>query len=189
MKRRKALHIGERVRAARKRAAMTLEALAKTSGVSKAMLSQIEQNKANPTVVVLCNVARALNLEIGDLLGATSAKTHLHIIRADNERYHFISNDQYSIRTLSPLKMEKDVEFYEIVLHANATLESDPHFRNTEEIITIARGRVKIHAGKEEEILRKRDSAHYSADTPHQIENPNKADAVVYMVVKYRQEP
>ncbi len=188
MKRRKSLNIGGRLREARRRAGMSLDALSKVSGVSKAMLSQIEQNKANPTVVVLYNVAAALNLDVADLLGRVSPKPHFNIIRADNERYHFISNEQCSIRTLSPLRMEKDIEFYEVVLHRGGSLDSDRHFRNTEEFVTVARGRVRICCAEHEAVLSRGDSAHYSADAPHKLENLGRGDAVLYLVVKYRAE-
>ena len=189
MARRRHLNIGGRVRAARKRAGMTLDVLAKTSGVSKAMLSQIEQNKANPTVVVLYNVATALNVELADFLGQTGPKPSINVIRADNERYRFISTDEVSIRTLSPLRMEKDVEFYEVVLHAHGALESESHFRDTEELVTVARGRVTLRSAGQEAVLRKGDSAHYLADVAHTLRNMNKSDSVVYLVVKFRSEP
>jgi transcriptional regulator with XRE-family HTH domain len=188
MKRKKTLNIGGRLRKARKQAGLTLDALAKTSGVSKAMLSQIEQNKANPTVLVLYNVATALNLEVGDLLGARVAKTHFNVIRADEERYQFISTDQCTIRTLSPLRMEKDIEFYEIILHSQGTLESEQHVSGTEEFLTVARGRVRITSSEQDSVLKKGDSVHFSADVPHSILNLNKSDSVVYLVVKYRKE-
>jgi len=186
---RKPLNIGGRLRVARKKAGLTLDMLAKTSGVSKAMLSQIEQNKANPTVVVLYNVATALNMDMGDLLGETGPKARFHVIRSDDERYHFVSNEECTVRTLSPLRMEKDIEFYEIVLHGHGTLASEPHFQDTEEFITIAKGRVKVSSGNREATLKKGDSIHCSADVPHSLTNMNKTDAVVYMVVKYRCEP
>ena len=188
MKRRKSLNIGGRVRAARKRAGMTLDVLSKTSGVSKAMLSQIEQNKANPPIVVLYNVATALNLEVADLLGETGPKTQFNVIRGDSERYRFISNKQFSIRTLSPLRMEKDIEFYEVVIHGQQSMDSEPHFRSTEEFLTVAKGRVKLTSADQEVVLKAGDSAHYSADVAHTMENLGKTDAIVYLVVKFRGE-
>ena len=42
--------------------------------------------------------------------GAASAVT---VIRADDHTYHYRSDKDCQIRTLSPLNLEKDVEFYE----------------------------------------------------------------------------
>ena len=188
MKRRIELDIGRRVRAARKRAGLSLDALARTSGVSKAMLSQIEQNKANPTVAVIYKVARALNLEVSDLVGQVHPRRHFNVIRATDQRYLFSSNERCTVRTLSPLWLEKDLEFYEIVLKPNGLLESEPHFRSTEEFVTVARGRIRLTSAEQSVILRKGDSAHYSADVPHSLSNLNRTPSVVYLVVKYRAE-
>ena len=44
--------LGERIRALRDERGWSLEALAEASGVSRSMLSEIERNKANPTLMV-----------------------------------------------------------------------------------------------------------------------------------------
>jgi quercetin dioxygenase-like cupin family protein len=84
--------------------------------------------------------------------------------------------------------MEKDIEFYEIILHSQGALESEQHVRGTEEFLTVARGRVRITSAGQEEILKKGDSVHFSADVTHSILNLNKSDSIVYLVVKYRKE-
>ena len=49
------------------------------SGVSKAMLSQIETNKVNPTIATIWKIARGLNIEIQDILDSKpSTKTRLY---------------------------------------------------------------------------------------------------------------
>ena len=55
----------QRIRSSRK---LTLNVLSERSGVSKAMLSQIESDKVNPTVATVWKIARGLNVELNDLL-------------------------------------------------------------------------------------------------------------------------
>jgi transcriptional regulator with XRE-family HTH domain len=54
----------QRLRLARK---MTLEQLSRAAGVSKSMLSEIERDKANPTIAVAWRLANALGLELNQL--------------------------------------------------------------------------------------------------------------------------
>ena len=61
--------IGPYLKQFRKRNGKTLDDLAKGSGVSKSMLSQIERNQANPTVAVVWRLANALGVPLADLLG------------------------------------------------------------------------------------------------------------------------
>jgi len=182
------LDIGTRVRSFRKRAGLSLEALARASGVSKAMLSQIEQSKANPTVVVMYKIAQGLGMELGGLMGLDRPRRRFEVIRADDAGQVFVSNEQATVRTLSPLSMEKDVEFYEVRLEPNGVLDSSAHFQNTEEYLSVARGRIVLESAGETVTLRKGDSAHYSADVPHRIANAGRSAAQIYLVVKYRPE-
>lgn len=183
-----ALNIGRRVKAHRKRAELSLDQLAGLSGVSKAMLSQVEQNKANPTVAVVHRIAEALNTGITDLVGNGPPKRRFQIIRRDDARYLFTSNERCVVRTLSPLALEKDIEFYQIDLQPAGSLDSESHFHNTEEFLTVAKGRVTLKSALQCETLSVGDSAHYSADVNHSISNAGRATARVFLVVKYRSE-
>jgi transcriptional regulator with XRE-family HTH domain len=182
------LDIGRRVRTCRKRAGLSLEALARASGVSKAMLSQVEQNKANPTVAVMVKISQGLRLDLGELMGLDRRRRRFEVIRADDADQIFVANDQVRVRTLSPLAMEKDVEFYEVHLEPGGMLDSAPHFQDTEEYVTVAQGRVILTSADEQVALKKGDAAHYSADLPHCIKNAGRSPAKVYLVVKYRVE-
>ncbi len=62
--------MGRKLRTLRTAEKLTLDQLAKMAGVSKAMLSQIEQDKVNPTVAVMLKVGDALKVPISDLLEA-----------------------------------------------------------------------------------------------------------------------
>ena len=55
----------QRLRLAR---GLTLEDLSRIAGVSKSMLSQIEREKANPTIAITWRLANALGVHIGELL-------------------------------------------------------------------------------------------------------------------------
>lgn len=165
---------------------MTLDALARASGVSKAMLSQIEQNKANPTLAVVYKISAALRLDLADLIDLPAVRHRFQVIGAADQRQLFLSTHQCTVRTLSPLWLEKDVELYQVDLPPAGSLQSEPHFRNTDEILAVSKGRVEVTSADRRVILRKGDSAYYSADVRHAIRNPARTPAQVYLVVKYR---
>ena len=74
--------LGQKLRAHRKATGLTLEQLSNLAGVSKAMLSQIEQNKINPTVAIILKISDALNISITDLIEDTARKNILRVHRA-----------------------------------------------------------------------------------------------------------
>jgi len=178
--------LGARVKELRSARGWSLDALAKASGVSRSMLSQIERDQANPTVAVTLRIARAFSMSLGDLLqveGVTSAMT---VIRADDHAYHYRSDKDCRIRTLSPLNLEKDVEIYEIGLEPGGALRSAPHFRGTQEFLTVLKGQVRVESAADAEELATGDSASYRADVPHAIVNSGKGSALAYLIVIYR---
>jgi transcriptional regulator with XRE-family HTH domain len=164
----------------------SLEALAAASGVSRSMLSQIEREEANPTLAVTLRIARAFGMGLGELLEIPGASSAVTVIRADDHTYHYRSDKDCRIRTLSPLNLEKDVEFYEVLLQAGGALRSSPHFQGTREFLTVQKGSVRVESATDAETLNPGDSATYRADVPHAIVNAGKGEAAVFLVDIYR---
>lgn len=179
-------HLGSRVKELRAARGWSLEALAHASGVSRSMLSQIEREQANPTLAVTLRIARAFNLPLGELLEMPGAASTVNVIRAEDRTYHYRSEQGCRIRTLSPLNLEKDVEFYELELEQGAALRSSPHFEGTREFLTVQKGQVQVESAGDSEILNRGDSASYRADVPHAICNTGKGEALMFLVVIYR---
>ena len=179
-------HLGSRVKHLRSARGWSLEALANASGVSRSMLSQIEREQANPTLAVTLRIARAFGLSLGELLEMPGAATTVTIIRAEDHTYHYRSDKDCRVRTLSPLNLEKDVEFYEVRFQAGGALRSAPHFEGTREFLTVQKGRIRVESSGDAEELNPGDSASYRADVPHAIINNGKGDAAVFLIVIYR---
>jgi len=179
-------HLGTRVKHLRANRGWSLEALAAASGVSRSMLSQIEREQANPTLAVTLRIARAFGFTLGELLQLPDAASAVTVIRADDHAYHYRSDKDCRIRTLSPLNLEKDVEFYEIRLQGGGALRSSSHFEGTREFLTVQKGRLRIESGNDAEELETGDSASYRADVSHALINSGKKEAVAFLIVVYR---
>jgi transcriptional regulator with XRE-family HTH domain len=177
-----------RVRELRKKRGWTLEQMSAACGVSRSMLSEIERQRANPTLAVAYRIAQAFGISLGELVEMPSVAHSIDVIRADDRTYHFRADRSCSIRTLSPLNLEKSVEFYEIVLRPGAILKSAPHFEGARELLTVQRGGVRVASADDTAEIRTGDSAHYRADVPHCIENRGPEEAVLFLVVTYLQD-
>lgn len=177
-----------RVRALRKKKGWTLEQLSAACGVSRSMLSEIERGNANPTLAVAFRIAGAFSMSLGDLVDAPAAPSRIDVIRADDRAYHYRSDKHVRIRTLSPLRLEKSVEYYEVTLASGGVLSSNPHFEGARELLTVQQGAVRVTSGGESTDLARGDSAHYPADVPHAIKNASKEEAIVFLVVTYARD-
>ncbi|MDB6171866.1 MAG: helix-turn-helix domain protein [Chthoniobacteraceae bacterium] len=178
--------LGNRIRQMRADRSWSLEVLSNASGVSRSMLSEIERNQANPTLVVTMRIARAFGVTLGELVEAPAVSSSVQVIRRGDRAQIYRSDNDCQIRTLSPLQLEKDVEFYEVQLQAGSALRSAPHFEGTREFLIVEKGRIRVESGTDSEELVAGDSATYRADVQHAIVNIGKGEALIFLVDIYR---
>lgn len=178
--------LGRRVKKLRADRGWSLEELASVSGVSRSMLSEIERERANPTLSVTYRIARAFGLTLQNLIESADSASSIQVTRADDRAQVFRSDKQCQIRTLSPLNLEKDIEFYEVRLPVDGALTSQPHVDGTREFLIVKNGEVGLQSGNFNELLTKGDSATYRADVAHSITNSGNQESVLFLVVLYR---
>jgi transcriptional regulator with XRE-family HTH domain len=183
------LLVCDRVRTLRKSKGWTLEQLASLSGVSRSMLSQIERGAANPTLGVAFRIAQAFGMTLGDLVQFPQPRPRIDLIRASDGGTLFRDDEQCRIRTLSPLHLEKEVEFYELTLKPGGSLVSAPHVAGTREFLAIEQGTVRVTSAAESAEMQAGDSAHYPADVPHRIDNLAEGETAAFLVVIYDRTP
>ncbi len=178
--------LGRRVQQLRQENSFTLDQLAAASGVSRSMLSQIERGQANPTLAVTYRIAQVFSMSIGELVDNPSSNSGIEIVHGNDPNNLFRSDDNCRIRTLSPLHMEKQVEFYELQLQPGGALASAAHYDGTRELFTVSQGRAELSSGGTKCQLNQGDSAQYRADTEHCIKNMGTEVLVAYLVVTYK---
>lgn len=174
-----------RVKELRNARGWSLDTLSQASDVSRSMLSQIEREQANPTLAVTYRIAQAFGISIGELIESPGASSSIEVVRADDPAHLYRADNDCTIRTLSPLRLEKDVEFYEVTLAAAGSMRSAPHFEGTREFLTVQKGKVRVQSADDTSELNRGDSAGYRADVPHTVENVGRGAAHLFMVVIY----
>ena len=177
-------HLGARLQQLRKDRRLTLDDLARMSGVSRSMLSQIERSQANPTVATVWALAEALHIEVGELLGVTAPS---HVARIDVASPSFTpemrSDDGLCVlKILSPADKVGKVEWYEMRIGAGGVLRSAAHAKGSGEHVTVLRGALVIEVGGERVELGAGATARYPADVPHCISNLGKSEAQALLV-------
>lgn len=175
-----------RVKELRRERGWSLEQLSSVCGVSRSMLSQIERDQANPTLAVTLRIAQAFGMSLGELVDTPPSSSAIEVIRRDDPTYRYRSDHDCRLRTLSPLYLEKDIEFYELRLRPGGQLRSSAHFEGTREFLTVQKGRVRVESGPSKTELGQGDSANYRADVDHAIVNIGRGESVVFLVDTYR---
>ncbi len=181
--------IGRNIQEIRRKLNMTLGHLSARSGVSKAMLSQIETDKVNPTVVTLWKIANGLNVDIDVLLkGSEEIEKKFNVSRKDEITTIDAEEGKVHIRVLSPFSMVEDLEMYLLTFDSGGKLESEPHFPQTEEFLTIIDGTVEVDAGTHSTELHTGDFINYHCDVKHAIYNRSEKPAILHMIVRFNKQ-
>ena len=166
---------------------LTLEDLSRTAGVSKSMLSQIEREKANPTIAVAWRLANALGVSIAELLSAETPKDESIRVLEPHETPTLTGDHAgYILKILGPLELAGRYEWYELVLAPGGALVSNPHDPGATEHLTLLHGSVELEVEGNKKKLKLGATARYEADRSHSIRNVGKTEAKALMVVIHR---
>ncbi|GAB2841697.1 XRE family transcriptional regulator [Pseudoduganella ginsengisoli] len=174
----------QRLRLAR---GLTLEDLSRIAGVSKSMLSQIEREKANPTIAITWRLANALGVQIGELLSdAEKAVETIRVLDAHETPTLPGAHAGYLLRILGPMELAGKYEWYELTLAPGGELVSQAHDPGTTEHLTVLHGSVELEVAGSKRKVKLGGTARYAGDQDHAIRNPGKSEAKGLLVVIHR---
>lgn len=176
--------VGNALRQLRAERGLSLDKLAYESGVSRAMLSQIELGRSTPTITVLWRIARALGVPFSSLLGGPAPEEPL-VFRASRAKLLKSADGSFSTRALFPLDQPHVAEFYELRLAPRGVELADAHAPGTTENLVVTAGALEIRLGNSVIDLKVGDATHFQADVPHEYRNPTGHEAVAYLVMTY----
>lgn len=179
-----ALSIGRNLRRLRTRHGYSLERLAAVSGVSRAMLGQIELGKSVPTISLLWKVAHALEVPFS-ALNIDSNPSATVLLRGEKAKVLTSADGSFSSRALFPHDGERTVEFYEVEIAVGASEHADAHAPGTMENLIVTQGDVEIIVAGESHILKPKDAFLFQADVAHTYRNVGNTRAVLYLVMSY----
>ena len=166
----------------------SLDALARASGVSRAMLAQVESARSVPSIKVLCKVAAALKVSVSAFLRrhAVSGFEHLPAKRASRR----VSADgRYSARALYPEDGPAVAEFHELRI---APLHTEPGTRRvpgTTVNLVVSEGTLEVSVHDRRQLLATGDAIVFDADQPHSLRNPGDTEARVFRVTLNAETP
>jgi transcriptional regulator with XRE-family HTH domain len=176
--------VGRNLRHLRTRGGYSLEHLAQLSGVSRAMLSQIELGRSVPSIKVTFKIARAFGVPFSALL-AERQKPATRIMSAANAKVLTSASGEFSTRALFPYDAEHKTEFYELRLAAGGTEHAEAHPAGTIENLILVSGLVEISTKGERNRLSPGDALLFQADSPHSYSNLAEQEALLYLVMTY----
>jgi transcriptional regulator with XRE-family HTH domain len=180
--------VAANLRRLRTRKGFSLERLARASGVSRAMLGQIELAQSAPTINVLVRIATALRTPLSALLGSDGESPAL-VVREHGAARLVSADGRFVSRPLFPFgRGPRRSEFYELTLAPGGVALASAHPLGSTENLVVASGCAKIRVQGQEHALSAGDSILFRADVEHSYRNCGDVPALMYLVMTYAEE-
>lgn len=175
--------VAPQLRALRRRAALTLEAAARSAGLSPAHLSRLETGQRQPSLPMLLALARIYGTTVSELLGESVADRDAVVRGADMEptaaggwtywQAGAPGRGMQALRVHVPHGSQGDI----VRVHPG------------EEWLYILEGRLRLRLGDTTHRLAPGDSAHFDSLTPHRIAAPDPGGVELLFVHTLLQSP
>ena len=179
--------VGKNLKRLRTQHGLSLEKLARASGVSRAMLGQVELGQSAPTINVLWKISRALGVPFSALI-TSSSPSGTRVLKRAEAKLLTSHDGKFRSRALFPFDAPRRTEFYELRLAPGGVENAHPHPPGTRENLIVSQGRVDIEAGDEHHALETGDAIVFEADKPHIYRNSGSGEAVMYLVMTYAEQ-
>ncbi len=174
--------VGNRIRDLRGTRGLSLEALAERSKVSISMLSAVERGQKVPSIMVMSQIATALDTSIARLVDEESS-LRIVIVRKGEQR---IIEDKTGIerRTLSPVLPGVEFELMRTTIapHTDAGTYP-PHRAGSREYLAVESGILTLTLAGTDYVLRAGDSIYHDGDCLHGYRNDSNKPCVYYLAM------
>jgi transcriptional regulator with XRE-family HTH domain len=171
--------IAVRLKALRARLGLTLDELARRSGVSRSMISLIERAESNPTASVLDRLAAGLGVSLAGLFAEEGREDAAPLARRTEQESWCDPETGYVRRNLSPPGYPSPIELVEVVLPAGARVAYDSGSRlvTVDQQVWVLAGAVEITVGDTLHRLAAGDCLAMQVDRPIAFRNRGPDDA------------
>jgi transcriptional regulator with XRE-family HTH domain len=168
------MDVGKQLKSIRTMKGISQRELAKQSGVTNAMISQIEKNQVNPSIGSLKKILDAMSISMGDFF-TVNIEAEDKIFFSHDELVD-IGDNVISMLLVGSKKKGRKLALLREIYPPGADTGTDFMHHEGEEGGIILRGEIEITVGNQKKILRAGDSYYFETRTPHRFRNLSKVE-------------
>ncbi|HUG57114.1 MAG TPA: XRE family transcriptional regulator [Candidimonas sp.] len=179
-------YLSQALKSLRKQRAWSLDYAAGKTGVSKAMLGQIERAESSPTIATLWKIANGFQTSISYFLeppadyflqGATD--------QGGKPAQKVFAADSLQVTTVFPYDARLGFELLELTLMPGGERLSEPHATGVIEHVIVIDGTMELLVEGRWIMLPERGAVRFAADRPHGYRNPGGQASVFHNLIYY----
>jgi transcriptional regulator with XRE-family HTH domain len=177
--------IGHNLKKIRKDKELSLDKVTEMTGVSKAMLGQIERGESNPTVATLWKIATGLKVSFSSFLEENHNGRELSLVSYAEIDPIIEEEGKMIIYPLFFFDANRGFEIFTIQLNPGCNHVSEPHDNGIEEYIIVREGTVEITVDENTYKLEKGDAIRFYANKKHIYRNMSGKQAYIENIIYY----
>ena len=177
--------VGDRIHKIREEKGLTIKDVSLMSGTAVSLISQIENNKANPSLSTLRAIAKALGVDVSRFFCVQEGDriNEGNLVVRSSERIIYKKNAMVTYYLLANSD-EDHMEFGCRVYEPGFTTEDYPELHPADvhgkEFGMVIQGKLQVIVDGEIYILNQYDSIFFDASLPHSVKNINKTPTEVF---------
>lgn len=181
-------NIGSKIKKLRKARKLTLQDVARETGFSPALISQIENNNVSPPIATLSKLARFFDVKMGHFFEEEEEERKYEVVRRGDRRVvsRVISTagtgHGYTYEALSYRKRNKKMEPFLVTVSERAG-EETLYNHEGEEFLLIIKGRAEVILEEERFVLEEGDAVYFDSALKHRLLSLDGQEVEVLAVV------
>lgn len=178
-------HIALTLKTLRRERGWSLDKTAEATGVSKAMLGQIEREESSPTIATLWKIASGFGTSFSSFIEEISTDLNDPIYRAGSTQPLHPQDDKIRVMPLFPFDKELQCEIFIIELLPGCEHVSPSHKQGVIEHVIVIDGNIDVLVNDCWYPLKKGNGLRFNAHQPHGYRNLSSGLACFHDVIHY----
>lgn len=180
-----ASHLAQTLKSLRTQRGWSLNQAAENTGVSKAMLGQIERGESSPTVATLWKIATGFNVAFSAFLETAPQQPAAMLHRYGELPIFNQDNADMRVVPLFPFDRQLGFDMFVIDLAPGALSESSAHEPGVIEHVIVISGQLELAINGEWYSLASGEAMRFQADCPHAYHNASVEPVRIHDLIHY----
>ncbi|MEI7580210.1 MAG: helix-turn-helix domain-containing protein [bacterium] len=178
-------HIAATLKELRQKKGLSLDKVALATGVSKAMLGQIERGESSPTVATLWKIAVGFDAPFSLFIAENNNLAHGLAQGGEHVQSVHLNELRMQVVPLFPFDEQLKFELFVIELSPHYEHLSLPHQQGVVEHVVVVAGSMEVLIAGIWHRLSSGEGISFAADQPHGYRNPSAITARFHNIIHY----
>lgn len=177
--------ISSTLKSLRSQKGWSLDVASQKTGVSKAMLGQIERGESSPTIATLWKISSGFNVSFSSFVEDVQQANLEFMHRSNHLRQMHPADDKIRIMPIFAYDAQLGFEVFIIELLPGCEHLSPPHQKGVVEHVIVSSGQIEVLIGDTWHAVGENEGLRFEADRPHGYRNLSGTKAIFHDMIHY----